>query len=88
MKINFFKTQKIRQFSYQPRYYQETEERGGFSIVKHQSRASSFRRQWKEMRQPASIRNHSNRLVWVIVLVLIPILFYFFDFNLSFFLNK
>jgi len=88
VKINFFKTQKIRQFSYQPRYYQETEERGCFPFEKPQRGSSSFRRKWKEMRQPASIRSHSNRLVWVIVLVLILILFYFFDFNLSFFLNK
>jgi len=84
VKINFFKVPKIKQFSYKPRYYQEIEERGGFSIPKHQLRGYTLRKKWENMRKSnRKPEVSSNRLFWIILLLLLLTTYYFFDFNLS-----
>lgn len=95
MKIKLFKLPKNKRFNYTPRYYEGKEAGNAFEmgsrIRKDRETVSNhFTEQWRKIRSES--RNKKNRefnkVFWIVLVLLLLITLYFFDFDLSIFTAK
>ena len=94
MKVNLFKLEKNKRFTYNPRYYKDksVDNIYDFESVYSKNRTSTssadISSQWKEARIMHRNRSNSSfsKVIIVIVLLLVLVFLFIIDFDLSIFL--
>lgn len=95
MKIRFFKLDKNKKFNYTPRHYEGKKVEKGFKLEEairkdRETQTESLITEWQKERLASRNRGNTevNKRLLIIFLILLLIVLYLLDFDLSIFFNR